>query len=76
MCTVWVSTMLHFLTMKKLAAIHSFSGVIPLARALGITRSAVYQWPDVVPEPRASHIREVARARGITIRSPRVPAKT
>lgn len=62
-------------TVNKSAVIHSFGGVIALAKALGITRGAVYQWPDEIPEPRASHIREVARHRGIQIRRPRVPAQ-
>ncbi len=50
--------------MKKSLAIQMFGSCAELARAVGLTRSAVHQWPDEITEPRASQIREIARARG------------
>ena len=42
--------------MKKKDAIEHFGGVADLARALGITPEAIYQWGDEVPEGRAFQI--------------------
>jgi hypothetical protein len=38
--------------MKKQHAIDHFKGVPKLAAALGISRHAIYQWDDEVPEGR------------------------
>jgi DNA-binding transcriptional regulator YdaS (Cro superfamily) len=49
--------------MQKSEAIKSFGSSRHLASALGISPQAVHQWPDVISEPRASHIREAIRAK-------------
>ncbi len=49
--------------MKKDDAIEAFGGTTALADAVGITRAAVHAWPDVIPEPRASQVREAIRAK-------------
>lgn len=36
--------------MDKARAIKHFGGVTKLATLLGITRQAIYMWPDVVPD--------------------------
>lgn len=59
----------------KADAIDAFRSVLNLAQALKVTRSAIYQWPEVIPEPRASHVREVARQRGLIREVARVTAK-
>lgn len=48
-------------TIKKSVVRAMFRSEAELARHLGMTRSAVNQWPEDIPEPRASQIREVAR---------------
>lgn len=53
--------------MDKTLAIKIFGGQAELARAAGVTRSSVHQWPDPIPEPRASHIRELARKAGYMV---------
>jgi hypothetical protein len=50
--------------MDKTLAIRMFGSQAEMARALGLTRAAVHQWPDPIPEPRASQVREVARKLG------------
>lgn len=62
--------MAYSLSMKKTTAIYAFRGPVALAKAIGVSRSAVYQWPEVIPEPRAAHIREVARKKGVVLRTP------
>ena len=42
--------------MRKQKAISHFGGVLELARALKINRSAVYQWKDQVPPLRAAQL--------------------
>lgn len=49
--------------MDKNAAIEAFGGVTNLAKALGVTRPAIHQWPDTITEPRASQVREAIRAK-------------
>lgn len=49
----------------KQVAINAFGSVLELSKALKITRSAIYQWPEEVAEPRASHVREAARRAGL-----------
>lgn len=49
--------------MLKVEAIKAFDGVRNLAEALGITREAVYQWPEVVPRLRQYEIREILAQR-------------
>ena len=45
--------------MKKQDAIDHFGGVPALATVLGITRSAIYQWPEDVPETSAFKIESI-----------------
>lgn len=49
--------------MKKSEAIALFGGVPALAGALGISRSAIYQWGEEIREPRASQIKLLAQGR-------------
>lgn len=46
--------------MKTTEAINLFGGVAKLAKALGISVQAVYQWGDVIPPLRVYEIREIA----------------
>lgn len=48
--------------MKTADAIAEFGTGVALARALGISPSAVYQWGDEVPELRVYQIEAVRRA--------------
>lgn len=50
-------------SMKTDDAIKAFGTPKELAAALGITREAIYQWGDTVPELRAYQIRELLAAR-------------
>ena len=45
--------------MHKQDAIAYFGGIPHLAKALGIGRHAIYQWPDTVPELRARQLAEL-----------------
>ena len=45
--------------MHKQDAIAYFGGIPHLAKALGIGRHAIYQWPDIVPELRARQLAEL-----------------
>jgi hypothetical protein len=49
--------------MQKSEAIKAFGSSRQLAVAIGVTASAVHQWPDTIAEPRASQVREAIRAR-------------
>lgn len=49
--------------MDKAKAIEAFGTVRHLATAAGVTYEAVRQWPAIIPEPRASQIREAIRAK-------------
>ena len=49
--------------MTKNEAIKQFDGVRNLAEALGITREAVYQWPDRIPRLREYEIRDILAQR-------------
>lgn len=49
--------------MKTEDAIKAFGSPKELAAALGITREAIYQWGDDVPELRAYQIRELLAKR-------------
>lgn len=42
--------------MKKNRAIKFFGGNNALARAIGVTKSTVSEWPEVIPEKYASRI--------------------
>jgi len=55
--------MLIIQTMKTQDAIAAFDSPLGLARALGITRAAIYQWGDTVPPLRAFQIRELMAAK-------------
>lgn len=46
--------------MKKDEAIKIFGTVTELAEALGVTRHAIYQWPDDLPQ--ATHDRVIGAA--------------
>lgn len=48
--------------MKTSEAIKSFDGVANLAKALGITTAAIYQWGEEVPALRDYQIRELLNA--------------
>jgi DNA-binding transcriptional regulator YdaS (Cro superfamily) len=49
--------------MKTQDAISLFGSIKALAKALGITQPAIYQWGDNVPELRAFQIREIVATR-------------
>lgn len=49
--------------MDKRQAIEAFGTQGNLARVLHVSSEAVRQWPETVPEPRASQIREAIRAK-------------
>lgn len=47
--------------MNKQDVLRHFGGVSATARALGIGRSAVSQWPELIPEGRAWQVEAVTR---------------
>ena len=47
--------------MKTQEAIDFFHGAGPLAKALGITRQAVHDWGETVPELRAYQLSQISR---------------
>ena len=49
--------------MKKKAAIKHFGGVLNTAQALGLSRQAVYKWPDVVPIKQAWRIERMSKGK-------------
>lgn len=49
--------------MDKAKAIEAFGTIRHLAAAAGVTYEAVRQWPSIIPEPRASQVREAIRAK-------------
>ncbi|MCH4294201.1 Cro/CI family transcriptional regulator [Shewanella sp. 3B26] len=49
--------------MKKSAAIAHFGSESNLAKALGITRAAVNQWPDDVPRLRAFELEKLTEGK-------------
>lgn len=49
--------------MKTQDAISLFGSIKALAKALGITQPAIYQWGENVPELRAFQIREIVATR-------------
>lgn len=53
--------------MIKRQAIEAFGTQGNLARVLNVSSEAVRQWPEVVPEPRASQIREAIRAKIVAL---------
>lgn len=42
--------------MLKAEAIRMFGGVTALANAVGVSRAAVYQWPEELPRPQADRV--------------------
>lgn len=50
--------------MKKSSAVEAFGTVAALAAALGVTRQAIYQWPDELPESVADRVRGAALRTG------------
>ena len=55
--------------MKTADAIKAFGTAAALADALGITRQAITNWGDDVPEVRRYHIEAVAKERGLELAS-------
>lgn len=55
--------------MTKAEAIHLFDGVPALASALGISRQAIYMWPDDLPQRTADEVR------GAALRLGRLPGR-
>lgn len=53
--------------MKRETAIAAFGGVAKLAAALGITRQAIYQWPDDLPQDQSDRVYGAAMRIGIQI---------
>lgn len=53
--------MLTMESMKTSEAIKSFDGVANLAKALGITTAAIYQWGEEVPALRSYQIRDLVQ---------------
>lgn len=51
--------------MKTSYAIELFGGVKALADALGITRQAIYQWPEDLPQEQADRINGAALRLGL-----------
>jgi len=49
--------------MKKQDAIEHFGDAVKLAKALGISKQAVYKWPDVVPEGRQYQLEIVTQGK-------------
>lgn len=47
------------MTAKKSDVIGFFGGTIKTAQAFGISKGAVSQWPDLIPENRARQLTEV-----------------
>lgn len=52
-------------TLTKTQATELFGSINKLAKALKITPQAIYQWPEEVPEPRASQIKLIAMHLGL-----------
>jgi hypothetical protein len=57
--------------MKTKDAIDEFGGVAPLAKALGISTAAIYQWEDEVPPLRVYQIKDIRAAQAIGAACPR-----
>lgn len=51
--------------MRKKEAIELFGSVEELAKALNITRAAIYQWNDVVPRLRRFQIQELLKSQEV-----------
>ena len=47
------------MTARKSDVIGFFGGTIKTAQAFGISKGAVSQWPDLIPENRARQLTEV-----------------
>ena len=47
------------MTARKSDVIGFFGGTIKTAQAFGISKGAVSQWPDLIPENRARQLAEV-----------------
>lgn len=53
--------------MEKQKAIDAIGTQAKLALILGVSSEAVRQWPEILPEPRASQIREAIRAKIVAL---------
>ena len=53
------------MTMNKIDAINMFGSAAALARAIGVTRSAVSQWPDVLDQAQADRVTGAAYRLGL-----------
>ena len=49
--------------MRKSDAVEHFGGVKKLAALLGVTRQAIYKWPDVVPDLYQYKLHHLSRGR-------------
>lgn len=56
--------------MSKDQAIKLFGQVKDLANALGVTRQAIYQWPDELPQHQIDRINGAALRVGLTKTQP------
>lgn len=56
--------------MKKADAIQLFSTVRELAEALEITRQAIYQWPEDLPQETVDRINGAALRKGLLVLPP------
>jgi transcriptional repressor of cell division inhibition gene dicB len=45
--------------MFKNIVLNYFNGVTPLAKSLGISKGAISQWGDIIPEKNAYRIQEI-----------------
>lgn len=52
--------------MTKSDAVKAFGSVANLAEALGITREAIYQWPEQIPRGRAFEIKHILSQRELS----------
>ncbi len=53
--------------MRKVDAIAAFGGITKLARAIGMTRQAIWLWPDELLQTQADRIRGAAVRLGIEV---------
>ena len=62
-------------TIKELRQARGWSPA-DLASALGVSVATVYNWETDKHEPRASQLRDIARAFGVSMDSIRIPGET
>lgn len=59
--------------MTKTEAIEIFESVPKLAAALGITRHAIYMWPDELPQATVDRVNGAALRHGKSVTVPHQP---